>query len=41
MTIMILEKSGTGMPRCIARAEVGYYQSEKPFMLMNCLDAVL
>jgi hypothetical protein len=40
-TVQILEKTSTSIPRCIARAEVGYYQSEKPFILMNCLDAIL
>jgi len=36
-TIQIMEKTSTGIPRCMARAEVGYYQTNKPFLLMNCL----
>jgi hypothetical protein len=40
-TVMILEKSSTGIPRCLARAEVGYYQTEKPMILMNALDAII
>lgn len=37
----MIHAKGSTTPRCLARAEVGYYQSEKPFLLMNCMDAVL
>lgn len=36
-----MDKNPPDWPRCLARAEVGYYQTEKPYLLMNCLDAVL
>jgi hypothetical protein len=36
-----MDKNPPADPRCVARAEVGYYETEKPFILMNCLDAIL
>jgi len=36
-----MDKNPPNDPRCLARAEVGYYETEKPFILMNCLDAIL
>jgi len=38
---MILDKNMGTMPRCLARAEVGYFLTDKPFILVNCLDAIL
>jgi hypothetical protein len=40
-TVMILEKSPSSIPRCLARAETGYFVENKPIILMNCLDAIL
>ena len=36
-----MDKNPPGNPRCMARAEIGYYQTEKPMILMDCLDAIL
>jgi len=36
-----MDKNPPSEPRCLARSEVGYYETEKPFILMNCLDAIL
>ena len=36
-----MEKNSVSIPRCIARSEIGYFQTDKPFMLMNCLQAIL
>ena len=36
-----MDKNPPNAPRCLARSEIGYYETEKPFILMDCLDAIL
>lgn len=39
---MIMEKgTKSGPPRCMARSELPYNALNKPYILMNCYDAVL
>lgn len=38
---MILEKDASEIPRCLSRAEGTFNMDNKPYLLMNCYDAIL